>query len=131
MSFAPDAARVVQVMAVAYPFQLIIVAASFFLEGVSRPRRVMAVNLSILPLNAILAWILATGQFGMFAGFLDGDAFVWEIPLPQGTARHRVMRDADGRWVERGEFCTTASKPETPCVTTFTMSLAKVASSKD
>lgn len=62
---APEAARVVQVMAIAYPFQLIIVAASFFLEGVSRPRRVMAVNLSILPLNAVLAWILATGQFGL------------------------------------------------------------------
>lgn len=62
---APDAARVVQTMALAYPFQLIIVAASFFLEGVSRPRRVMAVNLSILPLNAVLAWILATGQFGL------------------------------------------------------------------
>lgn len=62
---APDAARVVQTMAIAYPFQLIIVAASFFLEGVSRPRRVMAVNLSILPLNALLAWVLATGQFGL------------------------------------------------------------------
>ncbi len=62
---APKAARVVQTMAIAYPFQLIIVAASFFLEGVSRPRRVMAVNLSILPLNAVLAWILATGQFGL------------------------------------------------------------------
>ncbi|MFL9840034.1 MATE family efflux transporter [Sphingomonas sp. ST-64] len=62
---AADAARVVQVMAIAYPFQLVIVAASFFLEGVSRPRRVMAVNLSILPLNAALAWILATGQFGL------------------------------------------------------------------
>ncbi len=62
---APDAARVVRVMALGYPFQLLIVAASFFLEGVSRPRRVMAVNLAILPLNAVLAWILATGQFGL------------------------------------------------------------------
>lgn len=62
---APDAARVVRTMAIAYPFQLVIVAASFFLEGVSRPRRVMAVNLSILPLNAVLAWVLATGQFGL------------------------------------------------------------------
>lgn len=62
---APDAARVVRVMAIAYPFQLVIVGASFFLEGVSRPRRVMAVNLSILPFNALLAWILATGQFGL------------------------------------------------------------------
>lgn len=62
---APAAARVVQTMALAYPFQLLIVAASFFLEGVSRPRRVMAVNLSILPINAVLAWVLATGQFGL------------------------------------------------------------------
>ncbi|MCW4462297.1 MATE family efflux transporter [Sphingomonas sp. BT-65] len=62
---APDAARVVRTMALGYPFQLLIVAASFFLEGVSRPQRVMAVNLSILPLNALLAWVLATGQFGL------------------------------------------------------------------
>lgn len=62
---APDAARVVRTMALAYPFQLVIVAASFFLEGVSRPRRVMAVNLAILPVNGLLAWVLATGQFGL------------------------------------------------------------------
>jgi MATE family multidrug resistance protein len=62
---APEAARVVRTMALAYPFQLVIVAASFFLEGVSRPRRVMAVNLAILPINAVLAWIFATGQFGL------------------------------------------------------------------
>lgn len=61
---APAAAPVVRTMAIAYPFQLLTVAASFFLEGVSRPRRVMVVNLSILPLNAALAWVLATGQFG-------------------------------------------------------------------
>ncbi|MBX3595374.1 MATE family efflux transporter [Sphingomonas sp.] len=61
---APDAAHVVRIMALGYPFQLVVVAASFFLEGVSRPRRVMVVNLSILPFNAVLAWILATGQFG-------------------------------------------------------------------
>lgn len=62
---APAAARVVQMMALAYPFQLVIVAASFFLEGVSRPRRVTVVNLAILPLNALLAWVLATGQLGL------------------------------------------------------------------
>jgi len=62
---APDAARVVQTMALAYPFQLVMVAASFFLEGVSRPRRVMVVNLAILPINGVLAWVLATGQFGV------------------------------------------------------------------
>jgi hypothetical protein len=44
---------------------LVIVAASFFLEGVSRPRRVTVVNLSILPLNALLAWALSGGQLGL------------------------------------------------------------------
>lgn len=59
------AAHVVRVMALAYPFQLLIVAASFFLEGVSRPRRVAAVNLAILPLNAVLAWGLSGGHLGL------------------------------------------------------------------
>ncbi|MDF7774260.1 MATE family efflux transporter [Sphingomonas sp. AOB5] len=61
---APGAAHVVQVMAFAYPFQLMIVAASFFLEGVSKPRRVAVVNLSILPVNAVLAWAMSGGHLG-------------------------------------------------------------------
>ena len=61
------AAAVVRVMAIAYPFQLLIVAASFFLEGVSRPRRVAAVNLAILPLNALLAWAWSGGHLGFAA----------------------------------------------------------------
>jgi len=59
------AARVVAVMALGYPFQLVLVAASFFLEGISRPRRVTMVNLSILPINALLAWALAGGELGL------------------------------------------------------------------
>ena len=50
------AARVVRVMALSYPFQLTTIAASFFLEAISRPRRVMVVNLAVLPLNAVLAF---------------------------------------------------------------------------
>lgn len=61
----PRAAQVVRVMGVSFPFQLLIVAASFFLEGVSRPRRVMTVNLAILPLNAVLAWALSGGHLGL------------------------------------------------------------------
>ena len=61
---APASAAVVRVMALAYPFQLMIVAASFFLEGVSRPRRVTVVNLAILPLNALLAWAWSGGHLG-------------------------------------------------------------------
>ncbi|BCA63241.1 multidrug transporter MATE [Sphingomonas sp. HMP9] len=59
------AGRVVRVMAFTYPPQLMIVAASFFLEGVSRPRRVAVVNLSILPFNAVLAWAMSGGHLGL------------------------------------------------------------------
>ena len=62
---APDAAEVVRAMAFAYPFQLPLIAASFFLEGISRPRRVTVVNLAILPLNAVLAWAWAGGHLGL------------------------------------------------------------------
>jgi len=62
---APLAADVVRVMALAYPFQLLIVTGSFFLEGVSRPQRVTVVNLAILPVNAVLAWALSGGHFGL------------------------------------------------------------------
>jgi len=55
---------VVQVMALAYPFQLVSIATSFFLEGVSRPGRVTVVNLAVLPINGLLAWLLATGAWG-------------------------------------------------------------------
>lgn len=59
------AARVVRVMALSYPFQLTIIAASFFLEGIARPRRVMVVNLAILPFNAVLAWAWSGGHWGL------------------------------------------------------------------
>nr|WP_315382024.1 MATE family efflux transporter [uncultured Sphingomonas sp.] len=66
---APDlvaaSTPVVQVMALAYPFQLLTIATSFFLEGVSRPARVTVVNLAVLPINALLAWLLATGAWGL------------------------------------------------------------------
>ncbi|MEG3092243.1 MATE family efflux transporter [Sphingomonas sp. PB1R3] len=58
-------ARVVVVMALGYPFQMVMIAASYFLEGISRPRRVTMVNLSILPINALLAWALAGGEVGL------------------------------------------------------------------
>ena len=64
-ALVPEAARVVRVMALAYPPQFVLVAASYFLEGVSRPRRVMVVNLLMLPVNAVLAWAWAGGHLGL------------------------------------------------------------------
>jgi MATE family multidrug resistance protein len=61
---APAGARVCRVMALAFPAQFVVAAISFFLEGASRPQRVTVVNLSLLPLNALLAWMLADGRLG-------------------------------------------------------------------
>ena len=60
-----ESARVIRAFAIAYPFQLVNVAAAFFLEGVSRPRRVTVVNLAVLPVNALLAWALSAGHLGL------------------------------------------------------------------
>jgi MATE family multidrug resistance protein len=85
-SLVPEAARVVRVMGISFPFQLVIVAASYFLEGVSRPRRVMTVNLSILPLNAVLAWALSGGHLGLPALGAVGAATATAIASAIGAA---------------------------------------------
>ncbi|MDN4629947.1 MATE family efflux transporter [Sphingomonas sp. PvP056] len=80
------AAAVVRVMALAYPAQMISIAASFFLEGVSRPRRVTVVNLATLPINALLAWVLADGHFGAPALGAVGAALATTIASLLGAA---------------------------------------------
>lgn len=64
-ALVPSAAPVAQVMALAYPFQMLSIATSYFLEGVSSPRRVMTVNLAVLPVNGVLAWALSGGHLGL------------------------------------------------------------------
>lgn len=61
----PATARVITIMAIAYPLQMIVIAISFFLEGISRPQRVMMVNLAILPFNGVLAWAWSGGHLGL------------------------------------------------------------------
>ncbi|HEX8642221.1 MAG TPA: MATE family efflux transporter [Allosphingosinicella sp.] len=68
-------AAVVQAMALAFPAQLLLAASSYFLEGISRPRRVMAVNLSMLPVNAVLAWAWVGGHLGLPALGAVGAAY--------------------------------------------------------
>jgi len=115
----PTTAHVVRVMALAYPFQLLIIAASFFLEGVSRPRRVTVVNLSILPLNALLAWALSGGHLGLPAmgaagaaaataiasamGAIGMLAAAWTLPRARSRGLHEMselfsMQTVRGAW---------------------------------
>jgi multidrug resistance protein, MATE family len=58
-------APVVRAIALAYPFQYGLAATSYFLEGISRPRRVMAVTLAMLPCNALLDYAWVGGHWGL------------------------------------------------------------------
>jgi MATE family multidrug resistance protein len=98
-------AAVVQAMALAFPAQFILAAASYFLEGISRPRRVMTVNLAMLPVNGILAWAWVGGHLGLpalgavgaayatatvsWAGAAAMLALIWILP----RAHERRVRD--------------------------------------
>lgn len=64
-ALVPGGGAVVRAMAVAMPAQLVLTALSYFLEGISRPRRVTAVNLAMLPANAVLAWAWVGGHLGL------------------------------------------------------------------
>lgn len=106
-------AAVVEAMALAFPAQLILAASSYFLEGISRPRRVMAVNLSVLPINAVLAWAWVGGHFGFPALGAVGAAYatasaswigaimmvaaIWMLP----RAGERHVRDLSGAAMRR------------------------------
>jgi MATE family multidrug resistance protein len=68
-------AAVVEAMALAFPAQLLLAASSYFLEGISRPRRVMTVNLAMLPVNGLLAWAWVGGHFGLPALGAVGAAY--------------------------------------------------------
>ncbi len=74
-SLRAPGARVVEAMSLAFPAQLLFAAASYFLEGISRPRRVMAVNLAMLPINGLLAWAWVGGHLGLPALGAVGAAY--------------------------------------------------------
>lgn len=81
-----DTAAVVRVLALSYPLLLVIIAISFFLEGVSRPGRVTVVNFSILPFNAVLAWALSGGHLGLPAWGALGAVMATAIAYGFGAA---------------------------------------------
>lgn len=96
------AARVVRVMALCFPAQLAGIAASFFLEGISRPRRVTVVNLAVLPLNALLAWAWSGGHLGFPALGAVGAAAATATASTLGTAALLVGVWTSARATERG-----------------------------
>lgn len=61
------------------PGQMLLIACGYFLEGVSAPRRVLAVNLATLPLNAVLAYAMTLGHLGLPAMGAFGAALATSI----------------------------------------------------
>ena len=85
-SLTGPGAAVVRAMALAYPAQFVLASSSYFLEGISRPRRVMAVNLAMLPVNALLAWAWVGGHLGLPALGAVGAAFATATASAFGAA---------------------------------------------
>jgi len=99
-------AHVLVAMMLGLPGQMLSIACGFFLEGVSAPRRVLAVNLATLPLNALLAWALTLGAFGFpelgavgaalatsitsTAGGLAMALMAWTLPSAQAREVRRL-----------------------------------------
>lgn len=102
---ASGGATVVRAMALAYPAQFLSIASSFFLEGISRPRRVMVINLATLPFNAVLAWAWAGGHFGLPAGGAVGAVLATAVASTLGMVAMSVsiwrLNDAEARNIRR------------------------------
>lgn len=84
-ALVPGAATVIRIMALAMPLQLAIIAIANFFEAISRPRRVAAINLAILPLNALLAWAWSGGHLGFPAMGAEGAALATLVSLLAGA----------------------------------------------
>jgi MATE family multidrug resistance protein len=95
-------AAVVQAMALAFPFQFVLGASSYFLEGISRPRRVMTVNLIMLPINALLAWAWVGGHLGLPALGAVGAAYATASVSAAGALMMLVLIWRLPRAGERG-----------------------------
>lgn len=102
-AFVRGGARVARVMALAFPAQMLAATIGYFLEGASRPSRVTAVNLAMLPLNGVLAWMLTGGHWGAPAWGAAGAAAATSLTAWIGLAALalavRTLPDAPDRGV--------------------------------
>jgi MATE family multidrug resistance protein len=101
---------VVRAMALSYPFQFVLAATGYFLEGVSRPGRVAVINLAMLPLNALLAWAWVGGHLGLPAqgavGAVLATAVVSALGAVGMVAAAWTLPDAAARGVRDLSFAT-------------------------
>jgi MATE family multidrug resistance protein len=106
---APGSAVLIAMM-MGLPGQMLLIACGYFLEGVSSPRRVLYVNLAMLPLNAVLAYAMTLGHLGFppmgavgaalatsivsTIGGLAMALLAWTLPSAQARGLHRLDRAA-------------------------------------
>ncbi len=98
-------ALVLVAMMIGLPGQMLSIGCAFFLEGVSAPRRVLVVNLAILPINALLAWAMTLGHFGLPVMGAFGAALATSIASTLGGVAMAFMAwslpDAAARQLRR------------------------------
>jgi MATE family multidrug resistance protein len=96
---------VLRAMALGYPGQMLLIATGYFLEGISRPRQVMIVNLAMLPVNGLLAWMLTLGVGGLPALGAVGAALATSLTSVLGAGAMLVaawrLPDAPERAIRR------------------------------
>lgn len=81
-----DGGRVVRAMALGYVPQFLLCTLTYTMEGLSRPRRPMVVNMLMLPVNAVLAWAWAGGNLGFAAEGAVGAALATALTSAFGAA---------------------------------------------
>jgi multidrug resistance protein, MATE family len=97
-SMVQGGALFAQVIASGFIANMLQINGNFFLEGISRPRPVMVISLSTLPVNVLMNWLLIYGKFGLPELGATGAAIGTVISVVFGAALTWLyiyrMRDA-------------------------------------
>lgn len=98
-------AAFVQIMVLSFAPNLVTTAGNYFLEGISRPRPVMVISLSTLPLNMLLNWLFIYGNAGLPAMGARGAALGTVLSVLVGMVATLVYiwRMRDGQVYGIGE----------------------------
>ncbi len=103
---AGGGATVLRLMAIGYPANFLLVAASFWLEGLSRPRVAMLVSFFTLPLNIALNGLFVFGYLGVpklgAAGAALGTTITFFVSSAILIAYVHRMPDARALGIGRG-----------------------------
>lgn len=108
---AAGGASFARIYALCFLPSLVATCGNYFLEGISRPRPVMVISLTTLPINAALNWLFIYGNFGVPEMGANGAAlgtviavligasatlgYIWTMP---DRARYGIGQSWTGAW---------------------------------